>query len=512
MRMKMKKTASTALSIMTLFAAAVATSCSNDSADDSGHSSGGGQTVEFTVSLDDDNSTITRVGMAKENGDTISYYWHTGDSIFVQTKSGDFYSGTKFTTSAETGSTTASFTGTIAPGSTMDTYAVYPYNENHRFTSATSLTFNMPAAYTYNKVDSNIFAKTVDASTVYPENSINIPLIGDIVKDEVDFIGGLAVIRIDKMPTDSGTLVVTADQQLSGDFTIGDLTADGAALVTSTSVATADDKKVTFTFSGATTGGAGVFYLPLATGSYSSLKIGITYGTTTQTVVYGNLTVTLGKVAEIPISTDSKGNLRYIVENEDGTYTINGHTFLDLGLSMLWAATSIGASGPYDNGKYYAWGETSTKEYYTEGNYRYDRGKTTLSAENDAATVNWGSACRMPTTGDFGELMDNCDWTWEERVNSSSYFIWCYKGVSKKNNKVIYLPASGSYSSEYYIYYVQNRNSKGYYWSSTGDDATWSFSLFFDRYAGNQYAVGYNPATYWRRHYACPIRPVAEKP
>lgn len=112
----------------------------------------------------------------------------------------------------------------------------------------------------------------------------------------------------------------------------------------------------------------------------------------------------------------------------DGVYLINGHKFIDLGLpsGLLWAETNIGAETAYDDGYYYAWGETSTKEDYSTSTYKgltidttyselYEKyiyteiyskynetdGKTVLDKEDDAAYVNWGISCRMPTKEDW---------------------------------------------------------------------------------------------------------------
>ncbi len=38
--------------------------------------------------------------------------------------------------------------------------------------------------------------------------------------------------------------------------------------------------------------------------------------------------------------------------------TLNGHTYVDLGLSVLWATCNIGASRPEEPGHYFAWGES----------------------------------------------------------------------------------------------------------------------------------------------------------
>ena len=46
------------------------------------------------------------------------------------------------------------------------------------------------------------------------------------------------------------------------------------------------------------------------------------------------------------------------------TGTIDGHEYVDLGLSVSWATCNIGASNPYENGDYYPfyyWGTQSVK-------------------------------------------------------------------------------------------------------------------------------------------------------
>ncbi len=45
----------------------------------------------------------------------------------------------------------------------------------------------------------------------------------------------------------------------------------------------------------------------------------------------------------------------------------NGHDWIDLGLSVKWATTNIGASSPSDYGHFIAWGEIEPKSTY---NYR----------------------------------------------------------------------------------------------------------------------------------------------
>ena len=511
----MNKTANSALALAALFATTMGTSCSSDSLVTDGNADGGeGKTVTLTAKVNESDAT-TRVGMSKGEDSYVDFYWHSSDEILVQTVSDGTYSGAKFTTDAATGETSAEFTGTVASGSALGSYAVYPYSDKHSFTSDKALMYNLPATYTYNKVESGIFSKTEDETTTYRSTSTNIPMVGTINGESIDFkhIGGLVVIRIDKMFDKEGILTVTADQQLCGDFTIGDLSADGAAIVTSTSAATTDNKTVKITFSGATGKGVGVFCLPLATGSYSGVKIEINYGYEKQTVNYGNLYVARGSVNAIPLYTISRALGKWSESGSGGTYTLNGQKFVDLGLSVLWATCNVGASASTEDGNYYAWGEVETKKSYMGIGYKYGinlqnftkynttDGLKTLEAEDDAATMNWGSGCRMPTYAEIGELMntDNCTWTWTTVSGVNGYKVT--SRITGYTNRSIFLPASGSFSHSM----LYSHNIKGYYRSSSlmNSDSEFTHILYF-----------WNENTQFLTEYRTDgetVRPVAEK-
>ena len=113
------------------------------------------------------------------------------------------------------------------------------------------------------------------------------------------------------------------------------------------------------------------------------------------------------------------------------TVTSGQFEYVDLGLSVLWAACNMGASAPEQYGNYYAWAEIEPKEFFSWGNYRYSsfakedgmdkytaegQSHHLLKADNlnrleptdDAATVLFGDGWRMPTTDEFAELVSNC--------------------------------------------------------------------------------------------------------
>ena len=141
--------------------------------------------------------------------------------------------------------------------------------------------------------------------------------------------------------------------------------------------------------------------------------------------------------------------------------TINGHEYVDLGLSVKWATCNVGASKPEEYGNHYAWGETSTKSSYTTDN-SVTRGKKLNDISGnptyDVARKQWGGTWRLPTKAEFEELLNNCTWTWTEQNGVKGY-----KVTSKKNGNSIFLPAAGwRRGSSLY-----SQGTYGYYWSST---------------------------------------------
>lgn len=135
--------------------------------------------------------------------------------------------------------------------------------------------------------------------------------------------------------------------------------------------------------------------------------------------------------------------------------TIDGHEYVDLGLSVKWATCNIGAEKPEDYGDYFAWGDTTTVEEFivTEPGSRYD---FEPGCGNDAAKSNWGAAWRRPRIREFVELRDSCQWQWTTVGEHKGYKI------TGPNGNSIFLPAAGYRygSSQCYA------DVWGYYWST----------------------------------------------
>ena len=176
--------------------------------------------------------------------------------------------------------------------------------------------------------------------------------------------------------------------------------------------------------------------------------------------------------------------------------TINGHRYVDLGLSVKWATCNVGASSPSDYGDYFAWGETSPKYSYTRENsvtYKKNIGDIAGNARYDAARANWGSSWRLPTGSECQELVDRCTWTWTTQGGHEGY------KVTGRNGNSIFLPAAGWRNGSS----LDNAGEYGRYWSSLpGEDNTDAYNLLFDSGCQNVF--------WYYRSLGRSVRPVSE--
>ena len=385
-----------------------------------------------------------------------AFHWQTGDKIGVSTSGSTGLSSLTLdhTTSGNvvTGSAPVCFNGEI--DGEIGSYAVYPYSASHSISGQT-LTYNLPSSYTYSSVDENYYTQGTESYI----NSANPPAWGKITsKDdelstELKHLCGVLCVRIDKMPTTDGYVTLTADRKITGNFTV-DLGAETPELVTSTETATTDNS-ITITYR-AVAGASGVFYFPLPVGKYNvTLTIGFqkvpTYSRTTSS---RSLEISRRDMKRISVTYDT-------MAKKGGYHTYNGYKFIDLDLpsGTLWAETNVGASGIYGIGRYYTWGETDIKTFYSDpGSYsKYNSTDklSTLENSDDAAYVNWGSFCRMPTRAQFEELIDSNNCTVEGDGKNG---VW-FKSVSTGNS--VFFPYTGYKYNDESI----SVGAGGYYWS-----------------------------------------------
>ena len=148
----------------------------------------------------------------------------------------------------------------------------------------------------------------------------------------------------------------------------------------------------------------------------------------------------------------------------------NGHEYVDLGLSVKWATCNVGAESPEECGTYFQWGETNEDKVCDWSTYKWCNGYysdltkynendniTTIELCDDAASVNWGGAWRMPTSAEWKELLNNCTWKQTNKNGTSGYIITATNGNS------IFLPFAG-YLMDGAVY---GKIKYGFYWSSS---------------------------------------------
>ncbi|MBR6277279.1 MAG: hypothetical protein IKR41_00785 [Bacteroidales bacterium] len=193
------------------------------------------------------------------------------------------------------------------------------------------------------------------------------------------------------------------------------------------------------------------------------------------------------------------------------TGEISGYEYVDLGLSVKWAAKNLGAENFYDNGYYFAWGEVTVKENYnwqtyafgSTGNFtKYAQGDedTHLKPEDDAATVNMGENWRIPTHDEISELRENCQWQYA-KVNGIIGFI-----VTGGNGNSIFVPASGYMSNTE----LKMQGKSANFWGAnlTAYDATKTVAYELVAYRSTDNSVNRYAGTI-SRYYGEPIRAVS---
>lgn len=181
---------------------------------------------------------------------------------------------------------------------------------------------------------------------------------------------------------------------------------------------------------------------------------------------------------------------------------------IDLGLpsGTLWACCNVGAREKReDYGYYFAWGETSIKQYYYQSNYKYyqggqyqDIGSDIAGTKYDAARANWGEPWHMPTHEQCQELIKNTQHEWQTLNGINGQML------TGNNGKRIFLPAAGScYSLKEDLY--NSRNHWCFYSSST------LYESANNIYYGIDITKEWVMDSSYGRENGCPIRPVQDK-
>lgn len=238
-----------------------------------------------------------------------------------------------------------------------------------------------------------------------------------------------------------------------------------------------------------------------------------------------------------PLGADYAGNT--YVSKDTKHFTTTGFEIdgVDMGLSVKWRNTNLGAEIPFQDGDFYAWGETEPKESYTWASYKWCDGqiftftkynsgeyygpvvdnKSELDPEDDAARVKLGGKWRMPTAAEVQELVDT-------QSNPDYYWFFEYNNpYEKPYTQVIYLvngnslifPYSGAKNDEESE--QGNTLSAGVFWTSTLDEVPYdAYYLRTDcdwenYHPGGVIHLGTAALNRKYRYYGMPIRPVLDE-
>ena len=176
---------------------------------------------------------------------------------------------------------------------------------------------------------------------------------------------------------------------------------------------------------------------------------------------------------------------------------IEGHEFVNLGLSVRWATMNVGATKIAKYGDYFAWGDTYSKSEYKENNcfmHGREASDLTVDRKHDAAHVNWGGSWRMPTRNEWIELMENCKWEFISKAG-----VYGYEVTSNINKKSIFLPAAGIFGRGG-LEGIDSRKSFSY-WTSTPNT---------DKHNAQAWVFAATTCKTMARYIGCVIRPVTE--
>ena len=171
------------------------------------------------------------------------------------------------------------------------------------------------------------------------------------------------------------------------------------------------------------------------------------------------------------------GNVHSITSSE---IQVSTNAILDLGLSVKWASSNVGATSPELMGNTYAWGELiankevsylgwdcykycmgteySITKYNTNSNYGIVDNKTRLENSDDVAYQLSGGTMRIPTKDEMSELYNNCKWIWGAYNGVTGFKI--ISKIEGYQNVVMFLPAEKSYD------YEEDESADAAYWTS----------------------------------------------
>lgn len=232
-------------------AALTAFSCSQEEFENSGRK--GNITVNATF---EGAGTDTRTTV----NDEYKILWQDTDALGLFCSNAESnYSNTKLEYASGAGQTSATFNGSKPSGETA-VFSIYPYQQNMSV-SGNTLTMTLPATLTNYNGNSNgpMYAKVTNPDNL---SALSFKHMAAMIK-----------LTINKIPAEATTFKIIASNNIAGTCTV-DLTAADPILT----VASNGSKEITASFTASNDIKSRNFYIPLPTGTYSSITAQLTNG------------------------------------------------------------------------------------------------------------------------------------------------------------------------------------------------------------------------------------------
>lgn len=208
------------------------------------------------------------------------------------------------------------------------------------------------------------------------------------------------------------------------------------------------------------------------------------------------------KIAELEsgrnktVSNPTNGPNPKDLDNENTTEIIPSD-LIDMGTSVLWRSSNLGAEKGFEEGDYFSWGALNSAEYFGSDVWGYKQViKKNISGihEFDAAQSILGEGYRIPTVKEWEELMRVCDF--KSRTVSIKGRKYA-KLVSSITNKQLLLPIIGHIEAD------MCQNEYAQYW--TAEQSTGKSAHICQIHENNL------DMTYAPKWCGFPIRPVFDK-
>ena len=232
-------------------AALTAFSCSQEEFENSGWK--GNITVNATF---EGAGTDTRTTV----NDEYKILWQDTDALGLFCSNAESnYSNTKLEYASGAGQTSATFNGSKPSGETA-VFSIYPYQQNMSV-SGNTLTMTLPAMLTNYNGSSNgpMYAKVTNPDNL---SALSFKHMAAMIK-----------LTVNKIPAEATTFKIIASNNIAGTCTV-DLTAADPILT----VASNGSKEITASFTASNDIKSRNFYIPLPTGTYSSITAQLTNG------------------------------------------------------------------------------------------------------------------------------------------------------------------------------------------------------------------------------------------